>query len=357
MEAPVVVLKSCLWCEAPKTLNEFAKRSTSKDGRRSECKSCMYARRAEIESDPVRASIKRDQRRKAGRKYAKKMREQRKNDPEYKAYLAKHSRLQYVRHPEKFKARIYSRRAKDPSVGKIAMSVRRARERGSEGSFTRQEWKTLCARFANRCLCCGDHSSDSKLTVDHVVPVSKGGSSYISNIQPLCLRCNTKKGARFGDFRTPGRQVWLAMPQSTFSGWCVVELFGRQTEIGYVTTDSFGDAVMFRIEIPPLTEREYALTEPQYVGSTWMAAGTKVRRPAVPGRSRLVSPGAVYSLNPCTEEAALAALERTSPRPLIAIDVPAGLIQAPEPEDEDNSLDDEDDFLNAAESRVRGEGL
>jgi 5-methylcytosine-specific restriction endonuclease McrA len=56
----------------------------------------------------------------------------------------------------------------------------------------------LLAQHGHRCLCCG---ASEALTADHVIPVSKGGSSNIENIQPLCLPCNTRKGARIIDYR------------------------------------------------------------------------------------------------------------------------------------------------------------
>lgn len=115
--------------------------------------------------------------------------------------------------------------------------------------------------------------------------------------------------------------------QANFEGWAIVEMLGHQREIGYVTTQAFGQAVLFRVDTPELQEREFILPRPEYVtvdgGRQWCVAGSKVKRSGSPARSRLVSPSALYALNPCTEEAAREALEHASPRPLILIEAPA----------------------------------
>lgn len=43
------------------------------------------------------------------------------------------------------------------------------------------------------CLRC---SSNDDLTLDHIVPLSKGGSNTVENLQTLCRSCNASKGDR-----------------------------------------------------------------------------------------------------------------------------------------------------------------
>ena len=136
--------------------------------------------------------------------------------------------------------------------------------------------------------------------------------------------------------------------QSCFEGWAVVELMGHQREIGFVTTEAYGQAVMFRIDTPELPEREFVLTAPEYTEvaeglRSWSPAGSKVKRAALPARSRLVAPGSLYAINPCTEEAARTAIEHSVSRPLILIEAPAGktLLQVPDDPDIFDDIDDE----------------
>lgn len=65
--------------------------------------------------------------------------------------------------------------------------------RAAVGSYTEKEWDDLCSKYEYRCLCCKDIKP---LESDHVIPVSKGGTNWITNIQPLCHSCNTSKGNR-----------------------------------------------------------------------------------------------------------------------------------------------------------------
>ena len=76
---------------------------------------------------------------------------------------------------------------------------RRASRHASAGRFTAEEFRALCEGYGNRCLACGD--TEASLEADHVVPLTRGGSDDIGNIQPLCGSCNRKKFVSIIDFR------------------------------------------------------------------------------------------------------------------------------------------------------------
>jgi 5-methylcytosine-specific restriction endonuclease McrA len=88
--------------------------------------------------------------------------------------------------------------------------IRNKRERGSEihklmdlnekhlrraagPGITAEQWNEIKSLFGNRCAYCGKSAA---LTMDHVVPVTKGGEHGPTNIIPACLPCNSSKGAR-----------------------------------------------------------------------------------------------------------------------------------------------------------------
>lgn len=60
--------------------------------------------------------------------------------------------------------------------------------------------KTLYGVQAGNCEGCGEHFQIQHLEVDHIVPLSKGGTDHIENLQLLCGSCNRIKGNRGMDY-------------------------------------------------------------------------------------------------------------------------------------------------------------
>lgn len=86
-------------------------------------------------------------------------------------------------------------------------NVERTRERNrrnlrkrlvAEGSHTNEEKLRLIKEQDNKCNCCGYDLSDGK-HIDHIMPISLGGSDYIENVQWLCQVCNSVKADRHPD--------------------------------------------------------------------------------------------------------------------------------------------------------------
>lgn len=91
--------------------------------------------------------------------------------------LREQSRLYRERHRERMRA-IYARRH--------ALE----RQPGVIRTLTAEQWKAIKAAYNFQCAYCGTRT---KLTQDHVWPISKGGPHTAANIVPACLSCNAKK--------------------------------------------------------------------------------------------------------------------------------------------------------------------
>lgn len=90
------------------------------------------------------------------------------------------------------------------------LSMRRAVrmfEARAIATHTGDEWLAIKQVYNFTCLACGKREPEITLSLDHVIPVSKGGSDGIENIQPLCTACNSRKGKRTIDFRQHGKGV------------------------------------------------------------------------------------------------------------------------------------------------------
>ena len=72
-------------------------------------------------------------------------------------------------------------------------SNQKYKRKGAKGNHSIKEWRELKEKLNYTCQRCGRKEPEIKLTKDHIIPISKGGTNYINNLQPLCMRCNCSK--------------------------------------------------------------------------------------------------------------------------------------------------------------------
>jgi hypothetical protein len=133
-----------------------------------------------------------------------------------------------------------------------------------------------------------------------------------------------------------------AQEQAKFEGWAIVEMMGHRREVGFVTTENYGAASLFRIDTPGLEDREHVIERPTWIRTDAgvereAPIGSKVKRPGFPPRSVLISPASIYAINPCDEATAKRAIERAIPRPLVLLSVPEGKQLSAASEDPEDS--------------------
>lgn len=105
-------------------------------------------------------------------------------------------------HPERYHAIHSGWKKRNPEAVRAMGNKRRMLETAAPGEhYSAAEWKAMKARYDHRCLMCCRQEPTIRLTVDHIVPVSRGGSNSIDNLQPLCKSCNSKKYRTTVDLR------------------------------------------------------------------------------------------------------------------------------------------------------------
>jgi 5-methylcytosine-specific restriction endonuclease McrA len=61
------------------------------------------------------------------------------------------------------------------------------------GTFTNEEWNDRLLEYNYCCAYCYQRFPVDQLTVDHMIPVSRGGTNTIDNLVPACRSCNSRK--------------------------------------------------------------------------------------------------------------------------------------------------------------------
>lgn len=105
-----------------------------------------------------------------------------------------------VRCPHRYKRQIRTFLDKPRRERKAQMK----RQRQIHHQQRRELRRALIARDGRCCAACG--AANCPMTIDHIVPISRGGLTRMENLQLLCPACNELKSDWVMDFR-PEREA------------------------------------------------------------------------------------------------------------------------------------------------------
>lgn len=208
-------MKRCSRCGETKALDLFVKDKRRRDGRGSWCAVCQneackarYARNGDKARDDGRERMTRWRERNpelARQRHTEDSRRFREANPDY-------HREWYQRNIEKERARSLAvmrhLRKTRPELGKAVRDRYRARhpelirQRQRENTHRRRALMAdaspetaacMTQLLKQPCVYCG---AVENITIDHVIPLSRGGKHEPANLAPACVTCNCSKGAK-----------------------------------------------------------------------------------------------------------------------------------------------------------------
>lgn len=150
---------------------------TTSDGHCCECRRMME--KARYDRDP--------------QKYTDKSRKRYAKDPHYHRKKAQNWR---ENNPERKKEYGKEWEQKNKHKRKEYKQRRRAAQLGAEGSFNGEDILRIFDMQNGKCGICSKRQPIKGMHVDHIKPLSKGGSNWPKNLQLLCERCNKRKAAK-----------------------------------------------------------------------------------------------------------------------------------------------------------------
>ena len=103
------------------------------------------------------------------------------------------SRIYKRNHPEWNRKKSAEYKHRHPEKVRQWQNARRTKKVNALGNVTMEEFWAKCETLNWRCLYCDCLLTPKTATMDHVIPLSGGGSGDISNIVPACRSCNARK--------------------------------------------------------------------------------------------------------------------------------------------------------------------
>lgn len=160
-------LKKCHDCGRMLDVSEFIPRQKSRTTLTAACQTCRDKNTARINPERNRAKVR--------------------------AWLAipgnKESASQRINawhraHPESS-----TWRKKHPDLHRQSRRNAKARRKNALGYSTAEQVAARVAMWGGKCWMCGE----SWEQIDHVIPLSRGGTNWPANLRPACAECNNRK--------------------------------------------------------------------------------------------------------------------------------------------------------------------
>ena len=96
----------------------------------------------------------------------------------------------YELNKEKVCAQSQKWAAANPEIVAVNRHKRRASEKQTRKPLTGEQWADILDDYEGMCFVCG---SPDRITLDHLIPLSRGGEHSKRNCRPLCWSCNSSK--------------------------------------------------------------------------------------------------------------------------------------------------------------------
>jgi 5-methylcytosine-specific restriction endonuclease McrA len=180
----------CTKCgkELPAALEYFHKKKTGKYGLRADCKECC-SKRHELYREKHKEGLKEYQKSYRDTHKEEKKQYHKKYWPKY--YQANKSSItkKHIEYNRKYIKTKYGR-----ELDRAKKYRRKALDFLNGGSYNPEQWEECISYFDNRCAYSGEILTIENISLDHIIPLSKNGTSYIWNICPSVSYANFSKG-------------------------------------------------------------------------------------------------------------------------------------------------------------------
>lgn len=196
----VIEMKKCTNCGEVKPLEEFYKDKSKKDGRERRCKVC---KKRYYEANREKISEQKKQYREDNREKIL----------EYQKQYYETNRERVIERCKQYRQANSKKllewrrqyRQANREAFKLRDQKRRARKANAAGNCTPEQLQARFDYHGNRCVYCG---SEEDLTIEHLIPLSKGGTNWPANLAPACKSCNSRKNSHktFVEFKAEKSQ-------------------------------------------------------------------------------------------------------------------------------------------------------